>query len=390
MAEPLKLMYNAPFAHTFGSLVQAAWPPFDVQRFVALVEGDGWEELELKGRMRRLTTTLGELLPPEYEEAVRILCLIDEKCTGFPYLIFPEFIEIYGGAEEHWELSMAMLERFTKRSSSEFAIRPFILANPERTLARMLEWAESEDEHVRRLASEGCRPRLPWAPALPMLKKDPSPALPILERLKADESLYVRKSVANHLNDISKDNPAVVVELSQRWYGQHPLTDWIVRKGCRTLVKQAEPAVLAIFGYGADALPTAVAGEDTEPGAAGYALLQEPAALSVDKTDVHIGEASMLRYDVQLSPEAMGRVRLEYGVDYVRLKGKRSHKRFLIADKPITGETRRLSGEKRIVWQELSTRKLWPGEHRISLWVNGKEQLSTSIMLHADGKAEPQ
>src|SRR3569832_2321481 len=96
MAEPLKLMYNAPFAHTFGSLVQAAWPPFDVQRFVALVEGDGWEELELKGRMRRITTSLGEMLPSEYEEAVRILCLIDEQCNGFPYLIFPEFIEIYG------------------------------------------------------------------------------------------------------------------------------------------------------------------------------------------------------------------------------------------------------------------------------------------------------
>ena len=147
---------------------------------------------------------------------------------------------------------------------------------------------------------------------------------------------------------------------------------------------------MAIFGYGSEALPTSVAGEDAESAAAGRSLLQEPAMISVDRTDVHIGEASTLRYDVQLSSEAAGRVRLEYGVDYVRLNGKRSHKRFLIADKPITSETRRLSGEKKMLWQELSTRKLWPGEHRISLWVNGKEQLSASIMLHADGKAESQ
>lgn len=378
MAEPLKNIYDGDFVGTFAALVREAWPPFDTARFAELVTGDGWERLELKGRMRRITLSLGATLPQRYEEALEALCAIDERCTGLAYLIFPDFIEVYGRDEAHWELSMSMLRRFTRRSTSEFAIRPFILERPERTLAAMLEWAGSEDEHVRRLASEGCRPRLPWAPALPMLKRDPSPALPILEKLRKDESLYVRKSVANHLNDISKDNPDVVVAIAKRWFGTHPLTDWIVRRGCRTLVKQAEPGVMALFGYGEDG------GESSAGPLAEAARVHR---FEPNRKEAAIGEETLLRYDVELPPEAAGgRVRLEYSIDYVRPSGKLSHKRFLVMDKPVTPGTTRLQGSKRHAWRELSTRKLFPGEHRIALWINGAEAAASSITLQAEGE----
>ena len=122
-------------------------------------------------------------------------------------------IEVYGLG--YPEESLHALEQITRLVSAEFAVRPFILRDPDRTMEYFRRWSLDENATVRRLASEGCRPRLPWAVALPMFKKDPSPLLPILENLKDDASLYVRKSVANNLNDISKDHPDLVLELAR-------------------------------------------------------------------------------------------------------------------------------------------------------------------------------
>ena len=180
MAEPLKLMYSATFVRQFGKLVQAVYRPFKTTAFCDGVMDDAWEDLELKARMRRITEVLGTLLPPAYEDALEVLFAIDGQCQGFPYLFFPDFVEVFGGAPEHWSTSMRALERFTSGSSAEFAIRPFLLRDPERGMAQMLAWTQHPNEHVRRLASEGCRPRLPWAQALPMLKADPSPIQPRL------------------------------------------------------------------------------------------------------------------------------------------------------------------------------------------------------------------
>ena len=124
MAEPLKAMYNLSFIRKFGELVQSEWVDFDRARFTMLVMDEGWDQLELKGRIRRITHSLGETLPADYKEALDILYTIDERCVGFPYLFFPDFVEVYGQMD--WELSMKALERFTARSSAEFAIRPFI------------------------------------------------------------------------------------------------------------------------------------------------------------------------------------------------------------------------------------------------------------------------
>ena len=167
---------------------------------------------------------------------------------GFVKMIFPDFVEVYG--LDDWEASIPALEEFTQQTSAEFAIRPFIVRYPERTMAQMLEWAGHAHEGVRRLSSEGCRPRLPWAIALSALKADPSPILPILDRLKGDPSESVRRSVANNLNDISKDNPDVVIGVLRRWQADdtdemHRLTSHALR----TLLKAGNLDALALLGY---------------------------------------------------------------------------------------------------------------------------------------------
>lgn len=216
MATPLKDVYDETFLLEFGRRIQTVYPSFDVQAFIASIIDESWEALALKGRTRRISIKLGQYLPQKYESALDVLVEIADDCVGFPYLFFPDFVAVYGQAEEHWERSMSALERFTQKSSSEFAIRSFLLREPTRVMNQMTAWAIHPNEHVRRLASEGCRPRLPWAESLPMFKEDPAPVLEILELLKEDPSLYVRKSVANNLNDISKDHPEAVLAVSRQ------------------------------------------------------------------------------------------------------------------------------------------------------------------------------
>lgn len=212
MTKALKDMYNKEFLQQFGEKINGVYDFFNVKEFIATVIDDTWDELKLMERMGRITETLGAYLPARYDKALEILFAIDESCVGFPYLFFPNFVALYGKSDVNWELSMLALKRFTIRSSSEFAVRPFIMHDPERMICTMIDWSKNSNEHIRRLASEGCRPRLPWGVALTMFKHDPTLVLSVLEQLKEDPSIYVRKSVANNLNDISKDNPSIIVE----------------------------------------------------------------------------------------------------------------------------------------------------------------------------------
>lgn len=365
MAEPLKAMYNEQFLHDFGEKIRSVHNLFDTEAFVSSAMAEPWDTLELKARMRRITETLGSHLQLPYEEAVDVLFAITEDCVGFPYLVFPDFVEVHGQGAEHWELSMKALETFTSKSSAEFAVRPFLLRESERMMKQMLAWSKHPDEHVRRLASEGCRPRLPWGRALPMFKVDPAPILPVLEQLKEDSSLYVRKSVANNLNDIAKDHPEVVLDTARRWKGAHPHTDWIVRHGCRSLIRKADPEIMALFGYAEQA--------DDTPLVTDASLIVEPSILS-------IGESCELQYELQVREGAPARVRIEYGIYFVKATGRTSRKSFLLSDKTVSGGTV-LSGKRTHRWADLTTRRHYPGEHRIVLLVNGREAAEATLKL---------
>ncbi|WP_215114756.1 DNA alkylation repair protein [Exiguobacterium sp. s70] len=363
MATPLKEVYHEDFLLGFGRRIQSVYPSFDIQAFVASIVDESWEALALKGRMRRISTKLGEYLPQNYESAIDVLVEIADDCVGFPYLFFPDFVEVYGQAEEHWERSMSALELFTQKSSSEFAIRPFLLRDSTRVMDRMMAWAKHPNEHVRRLASEGCRPRLPWAESLPMFRENPAPVFAVLELLKEDPSLYVRKSVANNLNDISKDHPEAVLEVSRRWQGEHPHTDWVIRHACRTLIKSAHPDGLTLFGYT----------QETD--------LTVNASISIHPNVLSIGEACEIQYDVSIRPGDAAYIRVEYAIDFIKANGKASRKAFLLANKIVAGGAR-LVANRMHSWADLTTRRHYPGEHRVVLLVNGREVAENHIMLY--------
>jgi len=219
-------------------------------------------------------------------------------------------------------------------------------------MEQMYAWSKHENEHVRRLSSEGCRPALPWGQALVSFKKDPSPVLPILEQLKTDPSAYVRKSVANNLNDISKTHPDLVAKLAKEWYGKHEYTDWIVKHGCRTLLKKGNRDVLAIFGFH----------DVSSVDAHGFVL---------DKNTVAIGEEFTFSFDI--STKEATKVRLEYGVDFVKSNGKRNRKIFQISEISFA-ENQKKAYSKKHSFEDLSTRKHYPGSHSITLIVNGTER----------------
>ena len=347
--------YNYDTIHELAMRINSIYPTFQTDNFIAGIIDETWNALELKARMRRITVNLGKYLPPDYEHALGIL---DKAIADYPagivdsgLLYFPDFVEVYGQDERHWDLSMAALERYTQYSTAEFAVRPFIIKHEARMMAQMADWTEHDNEHVRRLASEGCRPALPWGQALNNFKKDPSPVLLILERLKADPSLYVRKSVANNLNDISKTHPDLISGLAKDWYGKSEHTDWIVKHGCRTLLKMGNRDVLSIFGF------TDVDCVNIDN-------------FSLDSASVSVGKAMSFSFQIEAKKDT--KVRLEYGIDYVKANGKRTRKIFKISESSLK-ENEKRSYRKTHSFIDTSSRKHYPGIHSVTLIVNGVE-----------------
>jgi 3-methyladenine DNA glycosylase AlkC len=359
LAEKLKDKYfTRASTNAFGDLIRQYYSDFDKDRFVHLVFDDEWESREFKERMRHTTRCLHELLPENYKIALKILIEIAPFVKGAEGIILPDYVELYG--MDNWDLSLTALGHFTKYSSSEFAIRPFLHEDPERAMIYMNRWAEDENENVRRFASEGCRPRLPWAMALPQFKKDPSPVLDVLEKLKDDESEFVRRSVANNLNDISKDHPDLVLDICEKWYGQSKRTDWIVKQACRSMLKAGRERALLLFGY------------------------MDPSNMSVDrlkldKKIVAIGEDLCFSFDVNILGEKASKVRLEYGIDFVKANGKRSRKIFKITENTYKSGIH--SFTKKQSFSDMSTRKHYEGEHRVAIIVNGVEKAHSDFTV---------
>ncbi|TRZ35815.1 hypothetical protein CEQ21_09285 [Niallia circulans] len=357
--EPLKNIYNLQFITSLEDVITIHYPAFDKSAFRTKLFEAEWEELALKERMRQITLSLAFVLPQDYKQAIAILRKCAPSFTGLGGIIFPDFVEQYG--LEDWELSVETLAFLTEFSTSEFAVRPFLISDQERMLAQMEVWAESENEHVRRLASEGCRPRLPWGLAVPALKKDPSPVLVILEKLKEDESLYVRKSVANNLNDISRMNPDLAVAIAQRWYGDSQKTNWIVKHACRTLLKKGDPRVLQIFGYeNSDSISLA--------------------DFNVTPVKLSKGENIAFSFTLISGIETPHKVRVEYAIDYVKANGTRSRKVFHLSELEWKGRMQK-SFSKSHSFKDLTTRRHYPGVHRIAVIVNGTEKAAFEFEL---------
>ncbi|EQG69856.1 DNA alkylation repair enzyme family protein [Clostridioides difficile DA00142] len=350
MPELLKNMYNRESLYEVAVAIQSVYNSFKVDEFIKSTMDETWNNVELKARCRKISMSLGMYLPEDYKEALSIL---EKSVTGFYFaFFFPDFVEVYGQDDINWDLSISALERNTEYWSSEFAVRAFIIKDEERMMAQMRKWSKHKSEHVRRLASEGCRPQLPWGQAISKFKKDPTPVLPILEQLKTDTSTYVQKSVANNLNDISKTHPDLVISIAKDWYGKNKSTNWIVKHGCRTLLKKGNRDVLAIFGY-----------DDTTS-----INLQD---FTLETTSISIGED--LTFSFKILAKKATKTRLEYGIDYVKSNGKKSRKIFKISEVSLK-ENEKKSYMKKHSFADVSVRKHYPGIHSIAIIINGIEK----------------
>jgi 3-methyladenine DNA glycosylase AlkC len=361
MAELLKHRYSPRYIAEVARAVQAQEPRFDAGAFARTVLGDGWRDLELKARMHRIAAALHAHLPGSYQQQLAVLKRAAPPFGGFEGMFFPDFVEQFG--QHDYAASMDALEHFTRHSSSEFAVRPFIVAEPRRTLVRMLAWAGHRDEHVRRLASEGSRPRLPWGMRLPLLVADPSPLVPILERLRADPSAMVRRSVANNLNDIAKDHPAFVLDLARRWHGESAATDALLKHACRTLLKRGDAGALRLFGHDHEVQATVT-------------------GLRLAAARLPIGGTLGFAFDVTLAQRGPAKLRLEYAVDFVKASGGTARKVFKIGER-MHRPRERVRIERRHRFTDFSTRRHYPGPHRIAILVNGVERAARTVTLLA-------
>ncbi len=258
MAEPVKLFFDADRVRAIGALLAAAHPAFPLAGFVADA-GAGLDALELMGRAQHIADAMARALPADRLECLAIVVRslgepVPEPGAGggiSPLVYLPLTLFVATHALDHPEAALDAQHALTKRFSCEFSIRAYVEAWPDLTLARLAIWVSDPDPHVRRLVSEGTRPRLPWASRLRALQADPTPVLPLLARLRDDPSEYVRRSVANHLNDIGKDLPAVLFEVCRRWLVDAPPDRVaLVRHALRDRVKKGDPEAIGLLGAG--------------------------------------------------------------------------------------------------------------------------------------------
>ncbi|MEZ0274064.1 MAG: DNA alkylation repair protein, partial [Roseimicrobium sp.] len=332
---------------------------FDSKKFLAATL-PGLEPLNLMQRLRRMTEGLHATLPSDYEKALAVLRKVAPRIDhNFVTLVLPDYVSLYG--LEDFEASMDALKFFTPFGSAEFAIRPFLRKDLKRTLKVMHQWSRDKDESVRRLASEGCRPRLPWSFRLDALVEDPSPALSILENLKSDSSLYVRKSVANHLNDITKDHPDWVLDLLAGWPMENAHTAWIAKRALRTLIKKGDRRALAVIG----------AGEKADVKVLEFSLAPQK---------VKLGERLTMSLHLQSQSKKAQRLVVDYAIHYVKKSGATSAKVFKWKECTLeSGAVLTLAKSQRFV--DFTTREHHPGKHAMDVMVNGEVLGKSAFVL---------
>lgn len=357
MAELLKDVYTKKYIQNLAKKIKHYYKDFDELKFIDSIFDSSWKNLELKTRMRHIAVTLGTFLPFSYEKQLEILKPVSKEFTSYDSMFFQDYVEVYG--LEDFKNSMEALAIFTIDSSSEFAIRQFILKYENETMKQMNIWAKSENEHLRRLACEGCRPRLPWGCALQKYKKDPSKVLEIIELLKNDKSKYVQKSVANNLNDISKDNPKLLIQFVKNNLGHSKDLDWICKHASRTLLKKGDVTILELFGY------------------------KELSHVNIIDfkydSSLKIGENFNFSFDLK-SEENLGKLRVEYVIYYLKANATHSKKVFMIAQNEFTKDFK--SFIKKQSFKNMTTRKHYVGKHYIAVLINGKEIIKREFILN--------
>jgi 3-methyladenine DNA glycosylase AlkC len=354
MAEPLENLLHPGVVTEIADHLSRHASGFDRDRFVASA-GKGLVSLELMQRSLQIRDALLEILPSDFPAAAAILEMALPNgnapgLTGWALLPVSQFVAARGLGD--FDLSLSLLHRLTPHFTGEFAIRPFIHEDQERALATVYRWVEDDDHHVRRLASEGTRPRLPWAMRLPKLVRDPRPILPILTALLDDPEDYVRRSVANNLNDIAKDHSDLVVDfVAKHIGGASPQRLRSLRHASRTLLKQGHRGALANFGF------EPPSGIETR--------------LSLATPIVRFGGDLVFGLKIESSGKSKQQIMLDYAVHHRKANGSTSPKVFKWTTTTLEPGAV-LNIEKRHSIRPITTRRYYGGTHRLVVLVNGE------------------
>lgn len=363
MAEPFKNCFNAKMVAAMGQHLARVWPDFDETGFVGMATS-GLDGLELKERSTQITEAL-DVLPDDFEQAAAVMLasLAPDKgsdiqssetqghgIAGWGIMPMADYVGSRGLA--HFDLSMTLFKEMTKRFTAELAIRSFLLAEPRRTLSVLNTWVHDPNPHVRRLVSEGTRPRLPWATRLPVFIDDPKPVLMLLEKLKDDPEEYVRRSVANNLNDIAKDHPDTVAKIAARWMKRADKNrKRLLKHACRTLIKQGHRNTLEIFGF-------------TPPNA----RLEK---LELLTPQVKFGNALVFVISLASTATEAQKLVIDYAIHHRKANGTTSPKVF----KWKTGvlePSATLTAKRSHIIKRITTRLYYPGIHHLELLINGE------------------
>ena len=359
--EPFKESLNANVVRQLGHIFARVHGDFDEHGFCGAAT-KGLHKLELKERAHHIMCALDERLPEDFS-AFSTIILASLHPSEDPSREGAEFgaAGVMGFAA--WpvtdlvtkrgigmpEEALALLMQVTKRFSAEFAVRPFLDQHTEKTLQIFEGWIGDENRHVRRLVSEGSRPRLPWGMQLKKFVGAPAKILPLLEFLKDDKEEYVRRSVANSLNDIAKDHPDLVAKIARDWLkGADKDRTRLVKHACRTLLKQGHQGALEAFGYGA------VSGLTCD--------------LEINTPTVEYG--AVLGFEAKfIAPSGVGKMMVDYAIHFVKANGKTAPKVFKWKDTSLNGG--RLSAVRNHAIKPITTRKYYAGKHVLEIFVNG-------------------
>lgn len=363
-------VFNPRVIRTLADNLKAAWPDFDADAF-ARDASDGLDALTMNARSAQITDALTRYLPDDFTVAAPLVIeALDDvevepgKTHWDGFIVLPQCAWVVQHGLDHFDLSMRALYHLTQRLSAEGYLRALIDAHPERALARLGAWVEDPNPHVRRLVSEGTRSRLPMTGRYRRFEREPAPLIALLDVLRDDPSEYVRRSVANNLNDLSKDRPEVVLDVLERWSeGASDGTRWVIGHALRTLLKAGDARALALVGFA----PVS----DVE------------VAVRVLTPRVCIGGALEFEATLTSTSDAPQRLMLDYAVGFVKARGERRDKVFKWTKRTLApGSSVTLTRRQHM--RPTSGRKLYPGVHTLALQLNGRRLEALTFDLNPD------
>ncbi len=348
-------LFNREKVEYLSELIQKQAPLFDQRRFVKLVLKP-FPDLELKQRIQHITETLREMLPDDYRSSIKILLAslpeeldpnkTDDDFGDFIFAPYSYYVASYGCVQKELSFSLNSLEEMTKRFSVEFAIRSFLIKFPEQTLKKINRWATHKNYHVRRLASEGIRPNLPWGQKADVPLKS---IIQILDQLYFDPTRFVTRSVANNLNDVSKQKPELVIQTLKKWKKsgkqEEKELDYIINHSLRTLIKQGNPQAMTLLGYPLDPKVSV-------------------RQFVIKKRTIKIGES--LEFMMDLLAEKNAKLLIDYSI-YFRSKNGENRQKVFKLKKVDVKKGEMLKIDKKHPLKVMTTRKLYPGKHHLEI-----------------------